>query len=141
LDLGARVEQSVAMLVNDIDLLRAAARRHDALNEEAVLQIAVHVESVEQADALYLLSRAMGHSTVHDEDQLRGLHDLVRGALAHPELVGREAGNEVEMRRAQAARFVTARATRERIRTTPRAYVLAHSPEDLARQAGLCEPT
>ena len=37
------IEQSVAALVNDIELLPAAARRPDALAEEAVLQIAVHL--------------------------------------------------------------------------------------------------
>ena len=33
--------------------------RSDALSEESVLQIAVHLDSIEQADALYLLSRAV----------------------------------------------------------------------------------
>lgn len=140
LDLGARVEQAVAVLVNDIDLMRAAARRPDALTEESVLQIAVHLDSIEQADALYLLSSAIDDSSGLESEQLRALHEFVRSALTHPELVGREAGNEVEMRRVEAARFVTARATRERIRTAPRAYVLAHTPQELARQAGLCEP-
>ncbi len=59
LDLGARVEQSVAALINDIELLPAAARRSDALAEESVLQIAVHLDSVEQADALHA-ARARG---------------------------------------------------------------------------------
>jgi Kef-type K+ transport system membrane component KefB/predicted amino acid-binding ACT domain protein len=139
LDLGARVEQSVAMLVNDADLLHAAARRHDAFTEEAVLQIAVHLESVEQADALYLLSQSGGDER-HEGRQLRDLHDLVRAALAHPELVGREAGNAVERRRAEAAALVADGPVRERIRTAPRAYVLAHTPTELARQATLCEP-
>ena len=58
LDLGARIEQAVAGLVGDAELLTAAARRADALSEESVLQIAVHLGTTEQADALYLLSRA-----------------------------------------------------------------------------------
>ena len=37
---------------------RAAAHRSEALSEESVLQIAVHLDSIQQADALYLLSRA-----------------------------------------------------------------------------------
>ncbi len=141
LDLGARVEQTVAALVADAEMLTSAARRSDSLSEESVLQIAVHLGSIEQADALYLLSRAIDGSG-HGEDAKRMavLHEMILGALAYPELVGREAGNEVEARRIEAAQFVTARASRERIRTAPRAYVLAHAPEDLARQAGMCDP-
>ncbi len=140
LDLGTRVEQSVAELVSDVGLMPAAARRADALSEESVLQIAVHLDSAVQADALYLLSRAIEETSRIETEQLRALHELVRAALAHPELVGREAGNEVELRRAEAARFVTDLAVKERIRTAPRAYVLSQAPIDLARQAGLCEP-
>jgi [protein-PII] uridylyltransferase len=127
------------MLVNDSDLLHAAARRHDAFTEEAVLQIAVHLETVEQAEALYLLSLS-GAGERHEDGLLRDLHDLVRAALAHPELVGREAGNAVERRRAEAAALVADGPVRERIRAAPRAYVLAHTPTELARQATLCEP-
>jgi Kef-type K+ transport system membrane component KefB len=139
LDLGARVEQMVASLVNDAGLMPAAARRIDALSEESVLQIAVHLDSIEQADALYLLSRAADGGNV-DVGQLGSLHELVRVSLAHPELVGREARNEVEARRVEATRYVTDLAVSERIRTAPRAYVLTQPPIDLARQAGLCEP-
>jgi Kef-type K+ transport system membrane component KefB/glycine cleavage system regulatory protein len=139
LDLGTRVEQSVAGLVDDVDLMSAAASRSNALSQESVLQIAVHLDSIEQADALYLLSRAVDDRGPQGPERLRALHELVCSALALPELVGREAGNEVEARRAEAARFVTDMSVKERIRTAPRAYVLAHAPIDLARQAGLCE--
>ncbi len=64
----------------------------------------------------------------------------MRASLADPDLVGREARNEVEARRVEATRYVTDSTVKERIRTAPRAYVLAQSPADLARQAGLCEP-
>jgi [protein-PII] uridylyltransferase len=140
LDLGARVEQAVAALVNDVDLMRAASRRNDGLSEEAVLQIAVHLDSVEQADALYRLSLAGSDVDRNVAGQLEALYELVLDSLAHPDLVGREARNEVEARRVEAARFVTDVAVKERIRTAPRAYVLAQAPVDLARQAGLCEP-
>jgi [protein-PII] uridylyltransferase len=140
LDLGARIEQTVAALVNDADLMPAAARRGDALSEESVLQIAVHLDSLDQADALYVLAQSGGEHDRRVDQQLRSLHELVRASLAHPELVGREARNEVEARRVEATRFVTDGAVKERIRTAPRAYVLAQAPVDLARQAGLCEP-
>jgi Kef-type K+ transport system membrane component KefB len=140
LDLGARVEQEVAALVGDAELLPAAARRSDALSEESVLQIAVHLETVEMADALYALSCALGEVDEDGQVRLRALHELVRAALAHPELVGREAGNEVERRRAEAERLAPSIAVAERIRTAPRAYVLAQTPADLARQAALSDP-
>ncbi len=140
LDLGDWVEQSVAGLVEDADLMLSAARRSDALGEEAVLQIAVHLGTVEQADALYLLSRAIGGTDRLESEQLRELYDVVRSALGYPELVGREAGNEVARRRAEAAQLVLHTALRERIRTAPRAYVLAHTPAELAEHAALCEP-
>ncbi len=35
---------------------------------------------------------------------------------------------------------MTAAGLLERIRTAPRAYVLVHTPSELARQVGLCEP-
>ena len=43
LDLGTPVEQAVAALVTDANLLAAAARRLDALTEESVLALAVHL--------------------------------------------------------------------------------------------------
>ncbi len=136
LELGDWVEQSVAGLVEDVDLMGAAARRSDALGEEAVLQIAVHLETVEQADALYLLSQAVGEPDRLESEQLRELYELVRAVLGYPELVGREAGNEVARRRAEAAQFVVSERLRERIRSAPRAYTLAHTPAELARARG-----
>ncbi len=141
LDLGAAVEQRVAGLVGDADLLTAAARRWDALNEESVQQIAVHLESEQQARALYLLSRAEpGAASAEDAERLRALYELVADALAQPELVGREASNEIERRRAEAKRLVVRESVRERIATAPRGFVLLQQPADLARQASLCEP-
>lgn len=140
LDLGAQVEEPVAALVADIELMRAAALRPDALSEESVLQIAVHLGSVERADALYLLSRAIDDPDRHAFDELQTLHSLVLTALSHPELVASDAANEVERRRAEALRLVPEDGPLERIRTAPRAYVLAHSPPELARQVALCEP-
>jgi Na+:H+ antiporter len=139
LDLGARVEQSVAALVGDSELLSAAARRTDALTEEAVLEIAVHLGSLEQSDALYLLTRASGVDE-RDRDRLDALLQLVRAALAHTDLVGRDAANEVERRRSEAQRLAQSRVVRDRIAAAPRAYVLSQSPVELARQAVLCDP-
>jgi Kef-type K+ transport system membrane component KefB/predicted amino acid-binding ACT domain protein len=140
LDLGAPIEESVSALVSDVELMRAAARRPDALSEESVLQIAVHLGTIEQADALYLLSRAVDYRDRYEFEQLRALHSLVLTALSHPELVASDAADEVELRRAEALRLVTKDELQERIRTAPRAYVLVHTPSELAHQVALCEP-
>lgn len=140
LDLGAAAELAVAGLVGDAELLRAAARRRDSLEEEAVLQLAVHLRSSEQARALHLLTLAGDDLEPWERERLRELHELLQAALAHPELTGRDAANAIEQRRAAAARLSTDPAVQERIRAAPRAYVLATTPGDLARQAAMCEP-
>ena len=140
LDLGAEVEESVAALVSDIDLMRAAARRHDALSEESVLQIAVHLGNIDRADALYLLSRAVDGGDRHSFEQLRALHAMVLTALSHPELVASDAANEVERRRAEALGLVTDDRVRLRIQSAPRAFILEHAAPELARQVALCVP-
>ena len=141
LDLGAAAEQAVARLVADANLLTGAARRLDGLTEESVLQLAAHLGTRQQAWALYLLSAAAEELDGTDRARLDTLYELVAAALAHPELVGREASNTVEQRRAEALRLVgTDRDARERLQAAPRAYLLATAPADLARQAALCDP-
>lgn len=141
LDLGAAAEQAVAGLVADAPLLPAAARRPSSFSEEAVLQLAVHLRSTEQAHALLLLSLAGEDLAPWEQERQRALYGLLQAVLAHPEITGREAANAVEQRRAAAARAVTDAAVRDRIRTAPRAYVLATQPAVIARQAALCEPS
>lgn len=141
LDLGAAAEQAVANMVADAALLSAAARRPSSFTEEAVLQLAVHLRSAEQAKSLLLLSLAGEDSAPWEQERQRALHALVQDALAHPELTGREAANAVEQRRAAAARLTVDPAVQDRIRAAPRAYVLATAPPALARQAALCEPS
>ena len=63
----------------------AAARRSDALAEESVLQIAVHLDSVEQADALLpALARGRRLRPRRRPSSCESLHELVRAALAAP---------------------------------------------------------
>ncbi len=140
LDLGAAIEQSVAGLVSDGELLPAALRRVDALDEEAVLQLAVHLATTQQADALFFLAHATFSGDAWERDRLDSLADLVRDALAHPELVGRDASYAVERRKREAMTLVAAPAARARIEAAPREYVLTQTPADLARHAQLCEP-
>ena len=141
LDLGAAAEQSVARLVADGDLLTGAARRLDGLTEESVLQLAAHIGSLDQARSLYALSVSGDEPDDADRSRLVALYDLVTAVLAHPELVGREASNTIEQRRAEATRLVGAnKDARERLELAPRAYLLATAPADLARQVALCDP-
>jgi predicted amino acid-binding ACT domain protein len=141
LDLGAAAEQAVARLVADADLLTGAARRLDGLTEESVLQLAAHLGTRQQAWALYLLSATAEELDSTDRARLDTLDELVAAALAHPELVGREATNTIEQRRAEAIRLVGAnRDAHQRLDVAPRAYLLATAPADLARQAALCDP-
>ncbi len=141
LDLRANGEQAVAQLVGDIHLLVSAAHRLDGLAEEAVLQVASHLATLEQARALYLLSAVSDELDRADLARLTTLYELLVSVLGHSDVVGRDATNAVEQRRAEATRLVGADVdARERLEVAPRAYLLAAPPADLARQVALCDP-
>jgi [protein-PII] uridylyltransferase len=140
LGLGAAAEESVARLVADSGLLNAASRRPEGLDEERVLQLAVHLGSREQCQALYLLTLAANDMDPWERSRLDDLYQFLDAVLARPELTGKDAANLVDRRRAEAMRLAAAKAVRERIAAIPRAHVLATPPEDLLRQAALCEP-
>ena len=77
LDLGATAEQQIALLVDDADLLRAAARRFDGLEEERVMPIATHLDNAERARALYLLTLARDELTPSERTRLDSLYRFV----------------------------------------------------------------
>jgi UTP:GlnB (protein PII) uridylyltransferase len=138
--LGPEAEHAVGALVADAGLLDAAARRVDTFDEETVLQLAIHLGSPEQARALYLLTLAEQDDQPWDFPLVTELHDLIQQALTHPELTGSDAVNMAEHRRGLALGMVSDPAVRDRVEATPRSYLLVVSPDDLARQAALCEP-
>jgi Kef-type K+ transport system membrane component KefB len=141
LDLGAVAEQQIALLVGDSELLRAAASRLDGLDEERVLQIASHLDTPEQARALYVLTVAINDLEPWDRGRLDQLLELVLVVLERPSLTGLDARNLVERRRAEALRLAGARdEVVERIQHAPRAYLLSQEAADVARQAALIEP-
>ncbi len=140
LDLGAAPEQAVAALVGDVGLLRRAALRPDALAEETVLQLAAHLGTPEQARGLAVLTLAAEEPDALERARIDALLELIEAALAHPELTSRSASNTVEQRRNAAARLTDDPKVKQRLAIAPRAYVLAQTPEALARQAALCEP-
>ena len=140
LDLGAAPGQAVAALVGDVGLLQARALRPDALAEETVLQLAAHLGTPEQARGLAVLTLAAEEPDGVERARIDALLELIEAALAHPELTSRSASNTVEQRRNEAARLAADPRVKQRLAVAPRAYVLAQTPEALARQAALCEP-
>ena len=117
------------------------ARRLDGRSQEAVLQLAVHLGTIEQARRVHVVECRRIPRPARGGQVTPALRDLVRTALGNPDLVAHEVGpNEVERRRAEASLLATSATVVERIHSAPRAYVLAHTPADLARHALLCEP-
>ena len=141
LDLGAAAEQELALLVGDSDLLRAAARKVDGLEEQRVVPIAIHLDSAERARALYLLTLATGDLTPWDRRRLDQLFQVVQQLLDQPDVTGLDARNLVERKRAEAIRIVGDRPNVvDRINHAPRAYLLSQEAGDIARQAAFVEP-
>jgi Kef-type K+ transport system membrane component KefB/predicted amino acid-binding ACT domain protein len=140
LRLGARAEEALTAIVGDAGLLRAAATRLDGLDEEPVLTLATHLEIPERVRALYLVSLAVGDLEVWERDRLDQLLARVLSVLNQPDLTGRRAESVVESRRTAAMRLAPSNAVADRIRTAPRAYLLANTPEVVVRQAGLLDP-
>ena len=141
LDLGAAAEQQIALLVDDADLLHAAARRFDGLEEERVMPIATHLDNAERARALYLLTLARDELTPAERTRLDSLYRLVLSLLADPSVTGLEARNLLERRRSEAIRAAGANTRAvERIEAAPRSYLLSQDARDVARQAAFVEP-
>jgi Kef-type K+ transport system membrane component KefB len=133
LDLGAKAEQEVALLVGEPDLFRAATARADALTERVVVALADHVADRERAAALYLVSLARGPLDDVERERLRELYDLVDGVLARG-----PRGNAVEQRRAAALRLVEpGSAAAQRIQAAPPDYLLGETAVNVATDAAL----
>lgn len=133
--------QQVATLVADAHLLLAGLRDPGAFDETRVLQLAAHLASTEHTRQAAQVAHALGDLPVRDREALDARIHLVRAALEHPEVTGSEATNLAAARRAAAQHLLgDDEAAIDRLRFAPTAYLLAHSPEELARQAVLVEP-
>jgi Kef-type K+ transport system membrane component KefB len=144
LDLGAKAENEVALLVGDSGALRAAAARTDALTERVVVPLAEQLGDAERAAALYLLSLALGPLDDVERARLRELYALVAATLANG--AGTAARNAVEAKRAAARRLVddadpAATAVTSRIADAPRDYLLGADPAHVAADARLLAAT
>ena len=136
LGLDAEAVDAIGELTADADLLPAAIRRPDGFSEEAVLQLAAHLEPAREASAVFALARAGEDVDSDDRAKLAELEELVLSAMRRPDLLG----GAVDERRARARQLALSQNVRERIDAAPRAYVLAISPDELAAQASMCEP-
>ena len=143
LDLDATEASAIAGLVDDRNLLRAAAMRPDGLEEESVVRIATHFETRERARANAVLAFAQNGFEPWAVSRLEELHSLVLACLDRPDLRGSQ--SMVGQRKLDAIallpRDLPMRShVAERISTAPRGYVLAEEPADIARQAALINP-
>ncbi len=141
LRLGGLAEAELVALVADRSLLRAAATRIDALDEEPVLQLASHLDSPERARSLFVLSLALGDLEDRERDQLDELLSRILKVQARPELTGPRAESLVDRRKSDAIALIPrSSGAVDWVRTAPRAYLLATPPVDIARHVMLLEP-
>jgi Kef-type K+ transport system membrane component KefB len=141
LKLDDETSDSVAVLVNESELLRAAALRSDGLREESVLRIAAHLGSRENADALYVITMAMNSLEDWERGLVNQLDALIRVALDGPLLVGRN-GSLVDRRTAEVVQLLAAsspgsRHLADRVEHAPLSYVLNTDAPSIARHVRL----
>ena len=139
---GPTAEAEIVGLVTDDGLMRAAASRPDAFDEEEVLQLASHLDTPERARASYLLAAVRDDNLEEWElERLASLHELVQRSLTDEELTGVEARNLIERRRTEAMLLARDRPdVVERIRHAPRSYIARQQPPAIVRHAVLTEP-
>ena len=129
-------------LVGAAELLPAAARRLDGLDEEPVLQVATHLRSRERALLAGILAATSPHVDPSGIEigtgRLNQLLTLIDAVLARPELSGAGSTDLTDQRRQAASRFIPDAA--RRIAITPLSFVLSQTAPDLARQASLADP-
>ena len=139
LALEATETARVTHLLEASRLLRRAAAVVDGYSPAEVRQLATHMGSPGTAASAYLLSVAAGVDERH-RDRLDELHGLVMDLLRHPEVLGEGAETLAATRRAAAEAMSEGQAAIGRLRAASIDYLLAHEPEELARQARLVEP-
>jgi len=130
----------IAAIVADAHLLRAGTREPISLARHEVLQLATHLATVDHARDAYELALAIGSLQRWQREALDERFRLVAEALTHPEVTSSEADNLAAVRRIAAEHLLDDPAVIERLRFASNSYLLAHEPEELARQARLVEP-
>jgi Kef-type K+ transport system membrane component KefB len=139
LGLDAAAQADVAAVVEDRELLWAAAHRAGGLGEAAVVPLATHLATPERARALYVVSALRNADAERWElARLRELHELVQSVLADADLAGTDSRDLVARHRAAALRLAEGDGPAQaRIATAPRSYLLSQQPGAIVRHAGL----
>jgi Kef-type K+ transport system membrane component KefB/predicted amino acid-binding ACT domain protein len=141
LALDAETRTAVTAIVADRDLLWAAALRAGGLGEEAVLQLASHLETPERARLLYVVTVLLGADRERWQlDRLRTLYERIQQALSQFDLTGSDVRSLIELRRDEAIAVVHDDRVADVVRTAPRSYILRVAPPVIARHAALVRP-
>lgn len=142
LDLGDGEVGDISFLVAEAAALRVALSHAAVLDEERVVQLAVHVQRPGRARALCVLALALGELDPVANARLAELYDLVQLVLARPHGATGTEGRTLAEQRREAAVLLAGSDPHvvERLVHTPRAYLLVQEPAVLARQARLLEP-
>ncbi|MBI4934319.1 MAG: cation:proton antiporter, partial [Actinobacteria bacterium] len=133
--------ERIVSIVADAHLLRAGTHDPDGFDRTEILQLATHLASTPHARDAYELALALGPLPSWQRALLDERVRQVTAALEHPEVTGGEANNIAAARRMAAEHLLEGDpAPIERLRFATNSYLLAHEPEELARQARLLEP-
>ena len=130
----------ITSIVRDAHLLRARAHDRAGFDAHELLQLATHLASRAHAHDAYVLTLALGGLATTHRQTLDAQYEQVVQVLEHPEVSGGDATNLAASRRVAAEHLVAEPAAIERLRFASTTYLLAHDPEELARQARLVEP-
>jgi Kef-type K+ transport system membrane component KefB/predicted amino acid-binding ACT domain protein len=132
--LGLTMDQTdtVALLVDERELLPAAASRTSMGREESVVELASHLGSQRRLDALYILAAAVTTGAT-EREALRELYELASATLAFPEFSVTGGPDSVETRKRAVLELVHDESAARLVDTAPRRYVLAHPPDVIAR--------
>ncbi len=143
LGLGEDDASFLSSLVSERHLLPAASRRIDMGGEDMVLELATHLGSPAVADALYTLSVAEDAMEPTERERLDELHQLVKTVLEHPEVTEISGGDILAQKRLEAVRALGGslpeREVRDHLDDAPARYLLAQTPDAIARHIRMIE--
>jgi Kef-type K+ transport system membrane component KefB len=136
---GPDMAVEAAQLAADAGLLVGVARRADGFGEDAVMQLAAHMDSPDRVRDLHRLTLAVYPMETDQRAAVENLVELVVDVLTEPRPA--RASASVDRRRKEAMAMAADPEVRQTIALAPRAYVLTQSPSALLRQARLCSPS
>ncbi len=138
IDLGEEAERQIALLLDDATLMRGMALRSEALSEDSIMQLAVHLGARDGVRALYLLSLALGELGPTDRERLDEMLATILQLLDAPAVTGVDTRNAVDHIRSEARNLLGDDAAAvERLRHAPRGYLLTQTASTVAHQVKL----